>query len=188
MPTFKNNKVAYGKNMPLCEVFNKPIIARRAPRVNDRAAQGQIWINKVDNTVWICTSYLNGNCIWTSMDSAGATGLTWITTASAAFNAAVNHGYALTNNANITVTLPAVAPVGSVIYLSSTVKQIVGSALMCQAQAGQTITLYIATSGILGRASMTIAGEQSRHLIELLCTVADTQWRIVNHSSPVQLT
>lgn len=187
MSNLVNHRTAYGKNQPLIDVYNPPIVSYKAtgPLVTDKAEIGQIWIYPVTNQVWILTSFLAGDAIWTPLDDAGATGITWITSAAPAIAAAVNHGYVLSAAVTQTVTLPAIAIVGSIIYIE-TLNAINGDMpapvnMVVQAAAGDTITQNNYTSSAGGTVTYTSHGA-ARHSCHLVCIDANTQWRIV-HSS-----
>ena len=66
-----NNRTAYGKNQPLIDVYNAPIVSFRSPGVNDKADLGQLWVNRTINGVWMLTDFVGGNAIWTELDNNG---------------------------------------------------------------------------------------------------------------------
>lgn len=136
MSRITNNKVAYGKSQGLIDIFNSPIVSLRDPNGNDKGSIGQLWTNKVLNTVWMLTSFTGGLAVWSELDNSGAiTQVVWTTEAGAAINMTNNHGYILTNAGAVTLTLPAVSPVGSVIEIISQA----GAPWRIFQNAGQTI-------------------------------------------------
>lgn len=180
-----NNLAAYGQNQPLIGIFNPPIVSKGAkmPGGNDKAEIGRLWVNKTTNQVWALTSFVGGLAVWTPLDDAGATGITWVTTAAPGVAAAINHGYVLSHVATQTVTLPAVAVVGSEIYME-TLNAIDGDAgvtMVVQAAAGDLITQDNATSAAGGTLTFTSHGA-ARHSVHLICIDANTQWRVISAS------
>ncbi len=67
----------YALNQPLVALAQRPIIARRAPTVNNRAQLGQIWIQPTDtagvavNGAWILTSIIANVATWTDIGQSG---------------------------------------------------------------------------------------------------------------------
>jgi hypothetical protein len=64
MGTINTNNTAYGLSQALLNVFPQPIIAHRAPTVNDKAQLGTVWINEPANTAAILTSIVNNAANW----------------------------------------------------------------------------------------------------------------------------
>lgn len=58
-----NNNSAYGLNNPLQILSPIPIIAKRAPSINDSSEFGQLWI--YNNIVWCYTSH----GVWTQLSN-----------------------------------------------------------------------------------------------------------------------
>lgn len=173
MSRINNNKQAYGKTQGLINIFNEPIVAVRDPGVNDKADIGQSWVNKTLNTVWVLTSFLNGDAIWTETDNAGAaTGITWTREAGAAVAMTNNHGYINAAAGLTTFTLPLVSPVGSVIEI---IGEGAGGWRVSQ-NAGQYIRLNNNTStvGVGGY----IASAHAYTTIKLITRVANTVFEI----------
>ena len=108
-----------------------------------------------------------------TIDLAAATGLTWSVETGAAVAAAVNYGYITNRAGGITYTLPTTAAVGSIIKICS----ISGLATIAQ-NAGESIVfgLQTTTVGVGGSLVMTDDGDA----IEIVCTVADTQWNVLS--------
>ena len=106
--------------------------------------------------------------------SATGSGVTW-TDQTADFTAAVNNGYTMNKAGTPCVgTLPAVAPYGSVINIVGK-----GATGWQVAQpAGVTIHFGITntTAGVTG----SIASTQQYDTIELLCTIANTDWTVID--------
>ena len=143
-----NYKTAYGKNQPLIDVFNAPIVALRSPGVNDKADKGQLWVNQTTNAVWMLTSFVGGNAIWTELDNSGAggPGLTWSIELAAAVNAANNHGYRNGNAGTTTFTMPNPSPLGSIIQIAG----LGAGSWILQAGAGQRFTFGQINGAIAG--------------------------------------
>jgi hypothetical protein len=69
-----NIKTDYGFSAPLNSVFPSPIVAKRAPTVNDISYQiGQIWVYKAANSSYILTSVVGGVASWNSVSGTSAT-------------------------------------------------------------------------------------------------------------------
>lgn len=68
MSVFQPGNVAYGFSQSLLNVQNAPIIAQRAPTVNDKAVIGSIWIDQPTNTPYIITSIVDNVATWVNMN------------------------------------------------------------------------------------------------------------------------
>jgi hypothetical protein len=71
MAALTRSEVAYGFSQSLLGVL-EPIIARRNPTSADKAALGTPWINKVNNTYYVCTSVTNNAAFWAAGAAAPA--------------------------------------------------------------------------------------------------------------------
>ncbi len=59
-----NLRVAYGQSQPLVDVFPFPIVSNRAPSANDRAALGQLWIDKLAGNSYVLTQIIANASTW----------------------------------------------------------------------------------------------------------------------------
>ena len=67
--------VAYGLSSALINTPPQPIVAARAPTVNDKAAIGQEWVVPSANTVYFLTSIVNNSATWQLVESSGGAGV-----------------------------------------------------------------------------------------------------------------
>lgn len=187
MSRIVNNKVAYGKTQGLIDVFNPPIVSEgaRFPTGNDKGSIGQLWTNATTNQVWMLTSYAAGLAVWTELDNNGGGGgiQTWITSGAGAVNLANNTGYYLTNVAVINLTLPIVSAVGAEIKIITQNSSAAGAGINLLQNALQTISYdnEVSAVGIGGSVSWINIGVQQL-TVDLICTVANTNWSIVSLS------
>jgi len=73
--TNKFQNVAYSLSQPLTTMAPYPIVAKRAPTVNDiNYPLGQEWIYSASNAAYILTSVLAGAATWIQVSSSGGTG------------------------------------------------------------------------------------------------------------------
>ena len=170
-----NHRTAYGKNQPLIDVYNAPIVSLRSPGVNDKADLGQLWVNRTTNAVWMLTSFVGGNAIWTELDNSGAggPGLTWSIEPAAAVTMANNHGYRNGNAGATTFTMPLVSPLGSIFQIAG----LGAGGWILQAAAGQNFTF----GQIVGAAAGTLR-PPANHIyaaVTLVTTVANTTFDVV---------
>lgn len=93
-------------------------------------------------------------------------GLGWVAQASTPVTAAVNTGYVITDASTVTVTLPAVAAVGSVVRIAG---EGAGGWVLAPG-AGQTIKVLTAS------ASTSVASTEQYDCIEVVCVTANTTW------------
>lgn len=100
--------------------------------------------------------------------------ITWSEVTGTSQSMAVNNGYILSNALLVTVTLPLISPLGSILNI---VGKGAGGWLVAQ-NAGQSINLGSSTTtvGVAGSLSSTNQFDS----IELVCTVANTVWTQVN--------
>lgn len=177
-------KRAYGQSQPLIDIFNAPVSALRDANNNDRYEVGQVWINRTTNAIWMLTSYAAGNPVWTRIDDAGATGITWETNATNAVALAANHGYFLTAVAGaIVCTLPAVAALGTEIWLIGDDLSAVGCNISIAINGAQVIAINHLANGAAGLRTNTRNERQSIHII---CTAANTDFTIVSSTSTLE--
>jgi len=180
MSRIHNDKVAYGKSQALIDIFNPPIVAQRAPNVNDKGPIGQLWDDTSTNSVYMLTSYAAGVPVWSRLDNAGVTGITWVSTAANPVAAAINSGYILTAPGAININLPAIAPIGSEIYIETTQlwNGAAGETITITAAAGDTIVYGAATTGAGGTATWQQNAPGVYLTVHLICVVADSMWHI----------
>ena len=113
-------------------------------------------------------SISNGtNSISISATGTGG-GLTWNSVSGTTQAAAVDNGYIIANASQTTVTLPATAPIGSVVAIAG-----LGAAgWVLAANTGQTIKMAASTTTSAG--SLTSAEQYDS--IQVVCVVANTTW------------
>ena len=183
MSTNIRAKVAYGLSQPNFPVPLQPIISGRDPRVTDYAEVGTEWINRVTNQVWVLTSVVLNQAIWTRVDNTNVNlGLTWSIQAGVgpiALNS--NYGYYLTNAGAVTLALPAAAVLGAQIFITTADASAGGAGITITQGAGQYI-LYggnASTIGVGGSLDGLNFGNRSLCL-QLICTVANTEFTVFN--------
>lgn len=96
------------------------------------------------------------------------TGITWNSIAGTTQTAVVRNGYVVANASQTTVTLPAVAALGSVVI----VQGLGAGGWILQAAAGDTIKIGNQTTSSGG----TLTSTNQWDAIEVVCVVADTTW------------
>jgi len=64
MGNFRQPIIAAGFTAPFVQISPDPISAQRAPRANDEAFDGQIWIDNSTNTVYICAGADPNGTVW----------------------------------------------------------------------------------------------------------------------------
>jgi hypothetical protein len=180
MATSNSNVKVYGFTpQPLLTIFNQPKVSVVPPAYKNKYEIGTMWVNKVTNTVYVLTSYLNGLPIWTVTSGAIAGGLHWQTDGAAALPTFTNNGYILTNAAGITATLPLVSAIGDQLWLLTT-DSAAGSLNITQG-AAQLITYNNQTTAAGAGTKCTITGLLPKQVVlQLICTVENTTWAIVN--------
>jgi hypothetical protein len=101
-------------------------------------------------------------------------GLAWSTITSGTQNMAANNGYIANNAAGVVFTLPAVASIGATMKVTT----INAGGFTIDQNAGQVIHLGTAstTVGVAGFLQSTANYDS----IEIICTVANTTWTVVN--------
>lgn len=176
------NQYAYGLNQqPLLNVFTPPQVGLKAPTTINKGQIGMMWVDKTNNVVYVLTSYLNGNPVWTALGGAVAGGLTWSTDAGAAIPMAVNHGYYLTNAGAITLTLPVASAIGDQIWLVTDDSSAAGAGIQITQGAAQLVTYCndVTTAGA-GTKYLAINLLDVQLATLLVCTVANTRWAVVS--------
>lgn len=106
------------------------------------------------------------------LDAVGG-GITWTVVTGATQAAAVNNGYITNRGGGVTVTLPDTAAVGSVVRICG----MAGLWVLAQ-NVGETVYFGSTntTTGVGGTLTATNAGD----CIELVCIVANTDWRVLS--------
>jgi hypothetical protein len=105
-------------------------------------------------------------CTLSSVIAALPAGLNWFGISGTTQAAAVDSGYVIQNASQTTITLPAIAPLGSVIA----VRGLGAAGWILQANTGQTIKVDGQTTSSAG--SLTSAGRYDS--IDITCVVANT--------------
>lgn len=106
---------------------------------------------------------------WTS--SGTGTGITWSSVAGTTQAGAINSGYIIANAGQTTVTLPATAAIGSIVY----VQGLGAAGWVLTANTGQTI--HIGSSATSSGGTVT-SGDQW-DAIGVVCVVANTTWSML---------
>lgn len=104
----------------------------------------------------------------------GGTGITWNNVTGTSDSAVINNGYIANNAGLVTITLPATAAVGSVVYVSGS-----GAGGWRLAQnAGQTVNFGSSptTAGAGGYLEFT----NRYDAVGVICIVADTTWAVLS--------
>jgi hypothetical protein len=93
--------VAYGQNQDLIGLAQVPIIANRAPTVNDRAEVGTIWTYRTANQVWILASIIANVSTWVNVGGgAGVFTSILVTPGTSHFESTTNVAGAITLSTN----------------------------------------------------------------------------------------
>ncbi len=106
---------------------------------------------------------------WTS--SGTGTGITWSTVAGTTQAGAINSGYIIGNAAQTTVTLPATAAVGSIVY----VQGLGAAGWIMAANTGQTIHVGSSATSVAG----SITSGDQWDATGVVCVVANTTWSML---------
>lgn len=181
MSTNIRAKVAYGLSEPNFPVPLQPIISGRDPLISDYAAVGTEWINRLTNQVWVLTSVVLNQAIWTRVDNTNVNaGITWSIEPGVgpiALNS--NYGYYLTNVAAVGLTLPAAAVLGAQIYITTADASAAAAGFTISQNAGQYIVYGNDTSmlGVAGSLEALNLLQQSITML-LICTVANTEFTV----------
>lgn len=114
----------------------------------------------------------NGAGALPTWQAAGGGGITWTEVTGTSQSAAVNNGYIANNASLVTITLPATAALGSTVRVVGN-----GAGLWkLLANTGQTIHFGNTNSTVAGY----VSSSQRYDCIEVLCTVANTEWTVSN--------
>lgn len=121
-----------------------------------------------DNILYICTtSGTSSTAVWTRTDLNSFT-LPYTTIAGTTQTAAVNNGYVIGNAALTTVTLPAVAGVGSVVAISG----FGAGGWVLAANTLQTIKVINTSTSVAG----SLASTSRYDSVQVVCVVANATW------------
>ena len=111
---------------------------------------------------------------------SGGTGTTWTEVTTTSQAAAVSNGYVTNNVALVTVTLPASAAVGQIVYVQGSgaggFKLAQNALQLIQWDAGAVAGLNVTTTGITG----SISSSDRYDSIEVMCIVANTTFVVRN--------
>lgn len=183
MSTNVRSKVAYGLSQPYFNAAQQPILSGRDPIVTDFAEIGTTWINYLTNQVWVLTSVILNQAIWTRIDNTNVNaGITWaIEPGVGPVAMAGNYGYYLTNAAAVALTLPAAAVLGSQILLTTADASAGAAGFTIAQNAGQYIVYgnNASTIGVGGSLDATNFLQVSI-VMQLICTVANTEFTVFN--------
>src|SRR5579872_2554958 len=100
--------------------------------------------------------------------SGGAGSFAFVNVSGTSQAAAIDTGYIIGNSSQTTVTLPAVAPVGSIVAVQGHG----AGGWILRANTGQTISVGQATSSSAG----SITSAAANYTIQVVCVVANTTW------------
>lgn len=176
-------KVSYGLSQPYFNASALPIITNRDPFATDFAEVGTIWINQTAFKAWLLAKVEANQAIWLEINNTDAPlGITWHIEAGVGPVAlAENSGYYLTNGAAVDLTLPAVSSLGSQIWIATADASGVGAGIRITQGAAQIIRGGGEATGAGAGAKFTILDSaQESVVVHLICTVANTQWDVVN--------
>lgn len=183
MSHITNTRVAYGKSQGLIDVFNSPVVSLRDPNGSDKGSIGQLWTNKILNTVWMLTSFVGGLAVWSELDNSGAiSGIVWTVELVAAINMANYHGYVTANAGVTTLTLPLVSAVGSVV-------EIVGGAGTTGWVIAQRANQYIRFNNLTTTVGVggTVTSSHSYDTVKIITRVANFGFEIVRSNDNLLL-
>jgi len=101
---------AYGVNEPAVDVFPVPIVANRAPGVNDKAQVGTVWVNTDTDNTYILASIKSNVANWISSGGGSGTfdSLT-VTNGITSTNGNISSGGSITATTTVTANTNIVA-------------------------------------------------------------------------------
>lgn len=154
-PTGTNANFVFQAN---ANVHGTLTISNNYDMPTDTGSNGQTFVNNGDGTV-----------SWGA--GGGGGGITWSAVAGTTQAAVINHGYVIQNASATTVTLPATAALGSIVYIQG-----LGAAgWVLTANTGQTIQVGNAATSSGG----TVTSADQWDAIAVVCVVADTTWAML---------
>ena len=186
MSRVTRTQVAYGRNPALINIANEPVSSNIDPNSSDRLELNRLWSNYTTNGVFMLTSYVAGDPIWTRLDGGPTpTGLTWVTDAGLGpIDLDANYGYRLQNVGVISTVLPVNSVVGDQIWITTDNSSAALAGVTVDVGAAQNITFgdrttspgagtkFLATHpGPIGSGVLSIS-------IILVCTADDTTWNV----------
>jgi hypothetical protein len=167
------NQVSYGLTQALITEAPAPILAQRAPTVNDKKwALGQLWIYSSTNAAYVLTSIVSNSATWLQIESSGGagsfstltvTGLSTLGATTIVGTANINTtGTAATNIGNATGNVAVTGTLTSTVGLTAGTSVVAGTGITAttgnisatagniQALAGGIIGEAVAITGDLG--------------------------------------
>lgn len=186
MTRVTRTQVAYGRNPALINIANEPISANSDPSNSDRLELNRLWSNYTTNGVFMLTSYVAGNPIWTRLDGGPVpTGLTWATDGGVGPVALdSNYGYRLQNVGVINTVLPVNSVVGDQIWLTTDNSAAALAGITIDVGAAQSITFgdRVTSPGagtkLLATHPGAVASGRLSISIILVCTADNTTWNV----------
>lgn len=181
MSSIQRPKVAYGLSQPYFNVSPIPIVVANDPKVSDFAEVGTEWVNSATNQVWVLTSVVNNQAVWTRVDNSNVNaGITWsIEPGVGPIALNPNYGYYLTNAAAVTLTLPAAAVLGSQIYITTADASAINAGFVINQHAGQYFLYDNATSTVGLAGGLSAINYFNKSIVmQIICTVANTEFTI----------
>lgn len=125
--------------------------------------------------------YANNAGSWSSIGGSSG-GLAWTEITTTSISAAINNGYVLNNASLVTLTLPAIAALGSIVRIAG---KGAGGWTIAQ-NSGQTVFLgnKSSTTGASGHLDST----NRRDSIELVCVTANNDWDVISSFGNISIT
>jgi len=140
-----------------------------------------MWINEITNSIWVLTSIILNQAVWTEVYSATYNAsIVWnIYGGVGPLQLFANNGYYLTNAAAVGTILPVASVLGSMIYLITSDASAANAGFTIAQNAGQYIVESNASSTIGVGGSLSILNQlQTSLTMQLICTVANTEWTV----------
>lgn len=187
------NKVAYGFNDPLTDVFQRPLVSNRDPNGNDKYALGTTWVNKSTDTAFILCSVFANVANWVGV--AGGGGIFTSLTVNpgdvnvTAGNLIVSAGDITATNGNIVATAGAISS-GTTITATGDLITTSGDLIVTTGNASITLgnltvsagDITVTAGGVDAGAGSVIGGSIEAH-DDLGGTVGNTTFTNVTNTS-----
>lgn len=158
-----NINSVYGLTTPLTDVLQLPIIANRAPTVNDfNYSLGTIWVYPAISTVYVLSSVSNNQGNWQTIATAAGPFANLTVTNDLTVGHDINVTHDVTVGNNLTVTNDATVTNGNFVVDTGNIEATIGNLKI----GGDVITLGSVTMGAVGEAIL-LEGD-----IELTTTLA----------------
>lgn len=125
-------------------------------------------------TLTVSDDSVNNEIDITIASSGGSGGITWNEVTGTTQTAAINNGYIANNAAQVVITLPTTASVGSVVRVTG--KGAGGWRIAQNASEIIHFGIRDTTTGTGGYIEST----HRRDSVELVCVVADTEWNVIS--------